>query len=266
MIPISNEAAASAIMNTNRQIFRDQDSALGTQLRGILGGNFDYFAPSFFRFEAKDIEELKPSRIIHRFIEGTEFSIPRVHLFNIDNIVFFNQLVGDLKVEIPTLISYMLISFSNKEPSFLPTTGALLFSREGLLPPGEEFLALLEKAGILNLLAFRGSEEGLAAYVNSNLFISFGQGLGWDIITTKIDKPFVTTGSLDSDGLYPTLNRSRELDSKSTDISDGKPIPFEFVAILIEGKRLVPVFALKSRIARSFSALNPTEESLESFV
>lgn len=176
-------------MNTNRKAFGDSGTTSRAELRGVFGRDFNYFSSSLFRFEAKYIEELKPGYIPHRPIE-TIPAIPRVHFLNTDGVIPSNQLIGDLKVEIPSLIPYLLMSLSYQYSSFSPSVRAFYPVRQPLLSHSKNFFGLLKEAGVLYLLPIRSSKEGLKPDIYTYHSASLRQWLFWHILAGEAYIPF----------------------------------------------------------------------------
>lgn len=252
-------------MDTNRKVFRNSSPALRTELRGIVGGDFNYFPSSLLRFEAKYIEELKPSYIPHRPIE-TMPSIPGVQLLNEYSVIVSYKLIGNFEVKIPSLISHFLVSFSNQQASFLPTVRTLYPTGEPLLPSSKIVLRLLKEAWVFYLNTIRGGQERLAANIYTYYPASFRQWLSRDIITREGGIPLTRRASADGNCFNIAIYGTREAELEPTYIPDREVLAFQSPASLFEGEAVIPVSTFETRKTGFISILYPAKETLIGFI
>lgn len=252
-------------VNTNRKVFRHSSPTLGAELRGVSGRNLNYFSSSLRRFEAKYVEELKPSHIPHRPVEAMP-AIPRVHLFNEDGIVISKELVSNLEVKISPLVSYFLVGFGNQYSGFPPSVRAFDPTGKPLLSHSQDILRLLKEAGVFYLLTIRGGQERLKPNVDANCLANFRQGLLRHILTGEADVPFACRASPDGYCLYITFNGARETELKSAYVSDKKVFAIKPPACLLQSEAVIPVSAFEARKAGLFTILKTAKEASIGFV
>jgi len=263
VIPVQNKTTVRTGMNTGREVFRNLGPATGAELRGISGWYPNNQAASLFRFAPEYAEEPKPGSISHLLGKAMILPIPGIHVLDVDDVIGFEKLIGNFKVEISSLVGNLLMGFGHKEPGFLPPRGAFPSSREPLLPHSKHSMGFVKMAGVSYLNPIGGSEERFKPNINSYLFASFGQWFFGDIIARKAGIPFAGRGFSDSDGLNVALNRPGEPEFEGSKVSDGEILALKPPAGLLQGKGIIPVFALEPWKAGFLSTPNSAKETLE---
>lgn len=249
-------------MNTNGKVFRNLFVAPRAYLACPLGRHFYYLTLSFCRFSLQNRKEVKPCYISHRPIE-TSKSFPTLKLLYVNSIIFFKQLLGDLKMKVFSLVKNFLVCLCYKHPCPVSSVRALELSGKCLLPGFEKVLGLLKKAGVAYLSIVRICQKRFATHVYANLLSRFKQWFGGNIVAGETDKPFAGRVFSDSYGFNVTFNGSMKNYLKSTNFGDGKVFSFKPPSCLFKGKTIIPIISLKSRIAHFFTGLDPSKESLK---
>ena len=252
-------------MDTNRKVFGNFSPTPGAELRGVLGGYFNYQATSFLRFIPEYVEKTKPSHVSHRPIK-TMPAIPRIHTLDEDSVVVLKQLISNLEVKIPSLVIDPLMGFGYQHSCLAPSARTLDSMGEPLLPYGKQVMRLLKKARILYLHAFRSGEEGLTPYINADTPASWRQWLLKHVVTRETDIPFASRSSADGDGLNIPLNRAGQPEFKSAYIPNGQILAVKFPTCLFEGETGIPLPALETWEARLIAIFDPTKEAGIRFV
>jgi len=247
-------------MDTNAKVFRNSSPTLGAELRGVLGGYFNYQATSFLRFIPEYIEKPEPSHVSHRPVKTTP-AIPRFHALNEDGVVVSQQLIGNFEMEIPSLVIDLLMGFGNHHSCLFPSVRPLDSVGEPLLPHGKHILRLLEEAGVFYLHPLRGCQKGFAADINANILASLRQGLLRHIIAGEADIPFASRSPADGDSLNITLYRTGQPELKPSDIPDSEVSTVQFPTCLFEGETVIPISALETGESWLVSALDPAKET-----
>lgn len=253
-------------VDTNRKVFRDSSPTLGAELGCVLGRDFDYFPSSLRRFEAKYIEETKPCHIPYRPIETTP-AIKGIQLLYINSVIVSEKPIGSLEVEVPSLVSDLLMGLGNKDSSFRPSLGALLFSGKPLLSHSKSILRLLKEAGVFYFSAVGGGEKGLAAHINADRLANLGQRSFGHVIAGEAGEPFTARASANCYGLYVPLDGAGEPEFEYANLPDSEVFAFELPSSLLEGEAIIPISALEARESRfAIAILNPAKEASIGFV
>jgi len=253
-------------MDTDTKVFRDPGPTLGAELRGVSGRDFDDCSGSLFRFPAQYTEETEPSRISHRPVERCG-RIPCIHPLNADGIIVAYKLIGQLKVEIPSLVGDFLMGLGHQHTSFRSAVRAFNPLREPLLPHGKNIPGLLKEAGIAHLHSIRGSQEGLKPNIDTHRSISWGKWFQGHIITGKAGIPFTGGRAADSDCLDYALDGTGQPELEDADIPDGEIFSIQLPASLLQREGVVAILSLKPREACfAVPILNTAKEPLVSSV
>jgi hypothetical protein len=252
-------------MDADAQVFGHEDSAPGAHLRGVLGRDFDDLAGnSFFRFLPENREEPEPRHIPHGFVKRSP-TIPRFHLFDINNVIAFEQTVGSLKMEVPTLISDLGVGTGDKNLGLVPTARTLLPPIFPTLAHSKLALGLFEESGVVDDLSVAGGKERFASHIDAGLPARWWHGSGRNIIAGKGNKPLASRGSADSYGLYFSFDGAGEADCESAYLLDNQMFAVELPSCLFEGKGIVAIPAPKPRqswpIVSQFPLLYSSKET-----
>jgi len=249
-------------MNTNRKVFGNSSPTLRTDLRGIFGRNFNYFTPSFRRFETKDIEELKPGYVSHRPVKTMVVAIPGVHLLNTDSIVFSKELISYLKMEVTPLVPNLLVGFGNQNSRFSPSVRAFDSTGKPLLPHTKHILSFLEEVGVSYPLTIRGDQKGLAAYIYTYRLTSRRQGLFGDILAREAYIPLARRTSTDGDCFNVSLYKTGKTELKPTYIPDSEVFAFQSPASLFQCEAVIPIPTFEAgESSFAIAVLNPAKET-----
>lgn len=253
------------MMNTNRQTFSDNRTAIRALLSSSLGIN-QYDTPaSFFRFARGMLYKLSPSYIGNALINGLVAVL--LHSFNI-------QIFKDNQAESINQFSTFLMS--KVRASILDTGMDVVKSLDCLavlwrtfiqlahlaLDTFQVFFVLLYPALALNRFTRTKSSEGGQAQVNANHFSGYGQRL-WFNFARKAGIPVTQRIALDSEGFNSAFDGTVKFNFNVAYFAQFKLVSNQLKSKLGIGKTVVPAIALKSWIAVLFTSLNSTKERLE---
>ena len=239
------EPAMRAGVHTDRQVFGNPGPTLGAELGGIPGWDFNYLTTSLFRFEAKYVEELKPSHIPHGSVERSEAD-PRAHLLYVEGAVVSQETIGHLEVEVPPLIADLLVGPGHQYSSLGSAFRAFRPVGESPLPHSQDSLGPFEEAGVIYGLAFRGGQEGFAADINADCLFCWGQGLFRHVITGEGGEPSARSTAPDGDSFDVSLYGPGEPKLESAHLPDGQVFVFQLPTGLRQGERVIPILALEA--------------------
>lgn len=248
-------------MDTDRKVFRNFSSAPGAELRRVFSWDSNNLPTSVFCFEGKYIKEPKPCDISHRPIENPKRKKGR-HILMVDDIVFIEELISHLKVEVPSLVRYFFVGFGDKQSGFRPAFRALLPSGKSLLSHFQNLKSLLKETGIFNLIAVGSREEGLTADINPDFVSCRGKKFIGDALTGKGGIPPIGRAMGDSHGLNVSLDRPGELEFESANLVDFKIFTCQLPARLFQGKGMIAMLTLEARKSSLFTCFDTAKERL----
>jgi len=248
-------------MDTNRQIFRDSGSASGAELGRVFGGYSDYCPTSLLRFEGQYVKEPEPRRIIHSFIDGM-IAIPSFHIFNTNGAVILDQLVGDLELKIPSLVGYLLTSFSNQDSCLFSAIRAFDSTAKTALFHYQYIVETIKEVGIADFSAIGESEKRLKPDINSHNLIRGGQCFERHFIAGEAGVPFIGWCPANGDGLDGTFNRAGQSQLEPADVPDREIFAIKFPALSFESETVIPIPTLETRKPCLVTILNPYPKCL----
>lgn len=192
-----------------------------TDLRGIARINRDDSHTSFFRFMREDVDELRPASVVLGLRKPRSGDARDVQGFVSNQTMRVHQLTSFLVVEIPPLVSRLLVQFRNVSASLAASGRAFLLARQGALRPPELLLSLAVVARRLYRRAIRSDEEALESEVYTDLRPA-GARLGRIPEIAGEDHVPLPARVANRDGLDRALDRTVLLDLYMPDIPPGR--------------------------------------------
>ena len=250
MVSMQKNKTIRTEMNAVAQTFRHDSAAVETFLSRVSGGNWNYFAPSLGCFEAKDIEEPKPSHVSHRPVQPSIFSCPSLHILNIDYIILSYQIPSNFEMEVPPLIGDLFVRFCEKDSCFPPSVASLYPMRDSLLSHFNQFFRLVQQTRIGNRVAFGVGQEPFAPDINTDFLASFRKRFDRNIIARECDKELAASRPAYRDSFDVSFNRSGQKEFEPTYTLDIEVSAFQLPASLLQREGIIRVFASKAREAR----------------
>ena len=234
-------------MNTNRQRFWDSFTTPRANLTGVMGWNFNYLTSSTFRLLSQKPKEHAPRTIIYRLAQISVLNHTlNIQIFNIDSLKSIYIGICNLVEKVLTLISHLLVCFSNKKSCFVSSVRTLFLSAKTSLPAFQQFFGLSKVFRIFNRIALRIHKEMFNANINAYLCGGFRKFSNRHIITRERHKPFICGASANSYGFDFALNGSGQKKFKPANILNIEVSAFKFPSRLFKSKRVISILGFKA--------------------
>ena len=255
-----------AVVNTNRKVFGNYFQTLATLLRGILGRNFNYCTPSFFRFDVQDVKELKPSNVSHTPSQLCK-TCEGIHFLVTDSIIVINVMLYNLVMKIKTLIRNFLVNFRKQEFGLFTFPRTLDLFCKFLRKRSDTFLGLVQPSGVFNFKSVRVCDKTFTPNINTNRPINWFKNLGVNIITRKTNIPFTVSFTNSYSFNFSTeRNLSVKFEFEDTKFFNSQDIIFQNPTCLFQGQGIISIKTFESWKSRSLSFLNSTKEIQVGFI
>lgn len=265
VVPVENQSAILATMDAYRERLSlgRFASAAGAYLRRSATVHDTDSPSSFFRFEGKDVEKLRPSGIVHALGENRAGKATDVQIFNGYVIVPAHQVERRLEVEVsPGVLNPSMMAGQRADhlPTTIPAPRSL---RDASFRPLQSDYRPDEWARVGDMLAVAGSQEGFQPEVYACFHSAIWQeavplsfaGERHEPVAAPVpaqgdgfDGPFDWAGQVQLAASYPVQPQAPTIQTPSR---------------LAVGHAIEPLSALETRVARSLPRLHATKESLK---
>jgi hypothetical protein len=260
-VAVESQPAGEAFVNADGQILGHLDSA--TRAAGACSSRINLHDPgtSLFRFVPKRREKDPPTSVRDRFAETqTLHHATNVETFDAHGIVALVQGAGELASVVEPLILDMRMSPGYQETSSPVCSRALLGSRHGSLPAGQQCLPAPVPARVGDGSAVGRNREVSEPQINPDLPKGRPLLRLRTEVTGKADiLPAVVLSDLGLE--HSALQWSISMEPQSTELGEADPDPP--AEELDRLKSCSSDGAQKPREARLLSKFHPAEEGLE---
>jgi hypothetical protein len=260
MVTIRRQPTLGTLMPTLVEVFRRVRPA-STSLRCAVRSYFNEPSTSVLSFVAGEVKELRPSGVINGLRQPTGGEPFDVQILNGDCAVVGDEPMGNLVVEVGSLVADVGVRLSQEEYGLTPSVGALRATGHLARCPAELGLGLPIPTRIFNLRPVRERGERREADINADAFSAGRKRLGFTL-NGKERVPLPTL-SFDVKFFNLPLKRPVQLDFDVADFRDADVPLRQGVADLPKRDGVVPTEGAKARVARLVAPLHTTEESFE---
>ena len=167
-VAINNESTLRTRMGSHTQAFRNGCSTSATFLRCPTWIDSYKLAAGAFCLACEYVDESAPSGIQNLFGEIAPSKSFDIEVLNLDCVVPFDQIAGDIVVKLKAFATYLIVLRSEQEHCFASPSGAAFTARDLALGSPKLFLRRLEESGILDRLAIREHSEHFDADIDTN--------------------------------------------------------------------------------------------------
>jgi len=234
-------------MDTNRQRFWDSFTTPRANLTGVIGWNFNYLTSSTFRLLSQKPKEHAPRTIRYRL---AQMSVPNhtlnIQIFNIDGLKSIYIGICNLVEKVLTLISHLLVCFSNKKSCLISSIRTLFLSAKTSLPASQQLFGLFKIFRIFNKISLRIYEKMFNANIDTYFCGGFRKFSNRHIITRERHKPFICGASANSYSFDFALNGSGQKKFKPANILNIEVSAFKFPSRLFKSKRVISILGFKA--------------------
>lgn len=250
-------------MDTNRQTFPNDDSAIGARLTRVSRIDFNESSTGTRSLVAKHIEERGPRSIANLF--GKKSPTQTRQLLDCDQIVFANQIRREFVLKVVSSVKNLLVNIPKLCDRFTSAVRSLLSSSYSTLSNPKFLCGRFIVPPVGNLRSVREGGEGLNTNIRPNRVAGYGQGFLGNGVARNHCVPFIPCALCD-DFFDLSFDRSGQFDFQISDERKVKFIATEAIPLAVVDDRIEKGGALESRITRLFSILQPAKECAEGFV
>lgn len=261
MITICNQTTRRTTMLAHREGLSDVRAARA-RLTCPAGVNFHEHAPGTFSLVREIKEKVGPSSVSYRFSKSASRQAFYVQILSRNQAVAINDLPRLLVVEVPTLITNVVVKSLQQQYRFTSPVRSLLSPRNAPLQSSQLSLSGPEPSRVFDLFAGAKSCEESQADINADRRWTKEQRLR---VTLDAEQSKPATGfPLDGQRFNLPCERSVKFDAKEPELRQPQSVSVQCVSYVPKCDAAIAVSRAVSRVARCVALLDSSKERLES--